>query len=386
MAYSILDYNKALNNGTTGYLAPIGPSKPGYIQGTANRVQDTPLNRTLPTNVYVAPKNATTGGGGGGQARDPHINPSTGVWDDEYYARMQGNANSARDSMLSAIQRRLDETRNLAKQKIQNATGTRDYVVNFINERFPQLIDRAKTAGARVIEDLSGQESDLNNLYARATAQARRRSESAALKNRNIARAGNRLGSSFYDETVAENQENLGRQLGESDLEKISKIAAIGTQKTRANQDTENVVQDLEMNKNQATFQAIDEYKRNVQEAEALERAGVLDFGEGVAEAEANLQARLDSINQWAQGMAMRKQELAATYGAGGAFDTRLEGMANTNNAFIQQNAATPKGTNLLSYAPTTMSAGANQPTNISAWANQGVDSTDDILKRLGLA
>lgn len=377
---SILDWNRDM-----GYAEPrryeagfVGPTRPGDYVGGVN-----PYNGERDPQTLGA--TAPTSGGGGGGSTDSHINPDTGVWDDEYYARMNANAQSGHQSMLSAIQRRLDETRNLAKQKISNATGTRDYIVDFINKRYPELQKRVEQQKANTFEDLDTQKTDLQTLYDRANAQARRRSESAALKNRMSARANNRLGSSFYDETVQGNQEGLGRTLGESDLERIGKVAAIGTQKTRAGQEFDNTINDLDTQKNQATYQALDEYKRAVQEGEALERAGVLDFGESEAAAAQNLQSRLDSINQWAQNLSMQKLSLGK-YDTGGTFDNSLSGMQTQNQNFLSSNAQTPAGNALGTYAPTTMASPATGGNNINPYANQGVRGTDDILKALGLS
>ena len=184
-----------------------------------------------------AQTSTTEGASGGGDYGSTLARMKSGqqIWDDNLLDRLNQGASSARDSMLSSIQRRLDETRNLAKQKMSNAEGTRNYVVDFINKRYPELQQRVEQQRTNTMEDLDTQETGLQTLYDRANAQARRRSESSALQNRMVARAGNRLGSSFYDETVANNQEELGKTLGASDLERIGKVAAIGTQKTRAN-------------------------------------------------------------------------------------------------------------------------------------------------------
>jgi hypothetical protein len=371
----LLNKPKTPQGGSNVFGAVPQPSK--KVLGTQSR------QPVIPSGPPSATQRMASNLGGGGGAPAPAQPPENNLYDD-----LQGSAESARNSTLDAIQRRLDETRTQARQQISNAEGTRNYIVDFINQRYPELINRVNQQRSDFEQDLSGQETDLTNLYERANAQARRRSESAALQNRMAARAGNRLGSSFYDESVQSNQENLGRTLGESDLERIGKMAAIGTQRTRGNQDFKNTINDLETQKNQATFQAVDEYKRNVQQAEALERAGVLDFGEGQAQAEANLQSRLDSIAQWAQGMAAQRQALELQYGQGGGFDSTLSRIGNANDEFVAGNADTPSGNAALTYAPTlsTPQAQTNNPVNLFANQGLGVRDTDDILRQLGLA
>lgn len=381
--------------GTTYSSRPIGTK----IYSTNGQTYPVASNQSFNNAPYINPVTvgsspasrgevlgASTGGGGSyGDFNKPDLSNQYKIDQYNLAKSQQGNAQSAHDSMLSAIQKRLDETRYQAKQQIDNATGTRDYVTKFINERYPQLIDRAQTAGNRLTEDLTGQATDLTNLYDRAVAQARRRSESAALQNRMNARSGNRLGSSFYDQAVQNNQEELGQNLGNTDREKIGKLAAIGTQKTRIGQDTENTIQDLESQKNQATYSAIDEYKKAVQQSEALSRAGVLDFGEGQAQAEQNLQSRLDSISQWAQTLALQKAQIAGKYDTGGTFDNSLSSLASSNNNFIRGNASTPAATNTANYQSTILGNPQAAASN-NFIANQGISKTDDILRQLGLA
>src|ERR1035437_4551697 len=245
--------------------------------------------------AYQAKNTQTGGAGTGGTGGNP---TPTGALPDT--SSLNNSANSGMNSTMAAIQNKLNLVRDQANQQIQNAQGTRDYVVNFINQRYPELINRATQAGQNLQQDLSGQKTDLTNLYDRAVAQARKRSEDAALTNRMAARAGNRLGSSFYDQIVQNNQENLGSTLGASDMERISKLAGIDTQSTRVQQDTNNQITDLNSQKDQATYSAFDEYKNAVQQADYLSKAGLADFGSEQAAAENNLQSKLDSIAQWA--------------------------------------------------------------------------------------
>lgn len=308
--------------------------------------------------------------------------------DDNLLARLSQNAQSGLDSTMSAIQNKLNLVRDQANQQISNATGTRDYIMDFINKRYPELQRRVEEQQGNLLGDLGTQKTDLTNLYDRANAQARRRAESAALQNRNAARAGNRLGSSFYDETVAQNQESLGSTLGASDLERIGKLAGIGTQETRVKQDTANTLNDLDTQKNQAAYQAIDEYNKSVQQAEYLSRAGLADFGTEQAQAEQNLQSRLDAIAQWAQGLAVQKMALDAQYGSNGAdgsVGSSLATLTGNTNDFLTKNASTPLGTNALNYSSKILGT-PQQISTSNPYANQGVSTTDDILKRLGLA
>lgn len=355
---------------------PIGPSKPGYVQGTANTVRDPnfigPVQPVNPIQRSVLGANSI---GGGSQ-----IVPSSNLTQ-----QLTDNARSGNSATIQAIQNRLNETRRQADQQISNATGARDYLTDFINKRYPELQGRVEQQRSNTIEDLGKQQTDLTNLYEKANAQARRRSESAALNNRMAARAGNRLGSSFYDQIVQDNQEGLGRTLGESDLERIGKIADIGTQRTRSNQEYDNTINDLDTQKNQAVYQAQDQYNKAVQAADALSRAGVLDFGEAEAQAAQGLQSRLDQIAQWAQGIQATQQNLSSQYSTGGAFDTGLSGLASGNQQFLTRNAVTPQANALQAYTPEGLTLNSGSGTDLanvlSLAGNQKQLTLDDILK-----
>ena len=332
--------------------------------------------------AYQAKNTQTGGAGTGGTGGNP---TPTGALPDT--SSLNNSANSGMNSTMAAIQNKLNLVRDQANQQIQNAQGTRDYVVNFINQRYPELINRATQAGQNLQQDLSGQKTDLTNLYDRAVAQARKRSEDAALTNRMAARAGNRLGSSFYDQIVQNNQENLGSTLGASDMERISKLAGIDTQSTRVQQDTNNQITDLNSQKDQATYSAFDEYKNAVQQADYLSKAGLADFGSEQAAAENNLQSKLDSIAQWAQGMAQQKQALDAQYGTtgdNGSVGTALANTATGNSAFLTNNAITPQATNVQNFSSALLGTGAqtngNNAANQMGMSNQKPLTLQDIL------
>lgn len=244
------------------------------------------------------------------------------------------NAQSDRDRTLGAIQARLNETRNLAGEKIKQATGDRDYIMDLINKRFPDLINRANARRTEAIGELDAEGVQLGQLYDRANAQARRRSEDAALQNRMSARAGNRLGSSFYDDAVASNQENLIDVLGASNQEEITKTDALGRRKSETGRYFDETVKDIEYQRDAASQQAISDYQNAVAQAEALSRAGVLDFGEAQAAAEANLSSKLDQINMWAQNIALQRGNLDKTYSTGNesitGFTTMTPELTNT--------------------------------------------------------
>jgi hypothetical protein len=378
-------YSNSTNQPVTSY-----PQKSSVLGASTSAQPAAPA----PAPHVQAPAPTGGGGGGGGGGTDyastlARMKAGQQQWDDNLLAQLQKSAQSGNDATMQAIQEKLNLVRGQAQQQIQNAQGTRDYVTNFINTRYPELQNRVEQQRTNALQDLGTQQTGLQNLYDQANATARRRAEDVALQNRMTARAGNRLGSSFYDQAVQSNQENLGRTLGASDLERIAKMAGIDTQKTRTNQDFNNTINDLDTQKNQAMYSALDEYNKAVQEANYLSNAGLADFGASQAQATQNLQSRLDSIAQWAQGMAQQKQALDAQYGTNGSdgtIGTRLADIGNQNASFLTQNAQTPAGSHLQNISLNTLALPQTATGNQYAYANQGLSKTDDILRQLGLA
>jgi hypothetical protein len=301
------------------------------------------------TPVYVNPatKNATTGG-------DSYSAPSQPVPSIDTSGFLS-SAQADRERTLGSIQNRLNEVRRLAGEKLGQATQDRDYIMESISTRFPELINRAESRRTESLGELDTEERKLGNIYDRANAQARRRTESAGLKNRMLARAGNRLGSSFYDDIVAENQEGLIRTLGESDLERADKVAAVGNRKGETNRYFDESIKDIEYTKEQATQQALRDYDAQVREAQALERAGVLDFGEAQAVAESNLSSRLDQINQWAMNIAAQRQSLDAAYGRG---TQAINSFQTYNDPLNTALSDTDDLTGLQAFAPNMLAGG----------------------------
>lgn len=107
---------------TSSAVRGSGGTLPGFNSGVGS---SSPTGGRAPAPV---PTPASGGGGGSGPARDPHINPATGVWDDEYYARnnqpneyekIRGTINSGFDSYV----RSLDEQLGLLPEKYDNLMG-----------------------------------------------------------------------------------------------------------------------------------------------------------------------------------------------------------------------------------------------------------------------
>ena len=265
---------------------------------------------------------------------------------------------------LEAIRARLNEVKNQAGGIRNRATDTRNYIMEMVERQFPELIQRAERKQESSIGELDKEQTTMERLYAKAQAQARRRSEQQALKNRMSARAGNRLGSSFYDDIVAENQENLIGTLGEADVEKLDKVDSINTRKGETKQYFEDMIFDINTQKQQAERQAVEEYNQLTAQADALERAGVLDFGEAEESARQQLESKLSQISSWADNMARTASGLNQTYGQA---DTGINSFNYLNEALqsaLGQNAGL---TGVQTMTPTAMKTGGGIDQNVLA-------------------
>jgi hypothetical protein len=232
--------------------------------------------------------------------------------------QLRNSATSSNQSTLNAIQNRLNEARRLAGEKRTQAKDNFDYLNKTIAERYPELLTRSEARRTSALGELDTQAKSTGDQYARADMQARRIAENAATDNRMAARAGNRLGSSFYNDIQGRNKENLATGLGASDLERISKLAAIGTRKSETGRYFDETDKDIENSKMDAEREAYTEYKNAVAIADQLDRAGVLDYGEGVAQAEQALQSRLGQIDSYVYSLEQQKLNFDNTVGAAG--------------------------------------------------------------------
>lgn len=307
---------------------PYRPTMPNVVtpSGTSMPYWQTSQTSSVPTS------HASTGGGGGG-SRPGGITP-----DGSYSVGYNGPGEAANPT-LDLIKARLDETRRLAREKVSNAGSERDYLLNYLKEQYGGLQTRATERLGTSLETLNQEGTGLETLYAKAAGNQRRRTANNETTNRQRARALNRLDSSFYDDIQAENSQDLVRSLGTLDTEEAGKQAALGTRKTETNQYFTNIQQDLDREQADQEHQAQSEYKRALQEADALDRAGVLDYGEGVAQAQQALQSRLDSIAEAAENMKLQRMQIAGQIASQGgninsfnAIDQQLQGTLGNNS------------------------------------------------------
>lgn len=354
MAYANFS-NQFVQNALKPTPAPVGQTMSGF--SPSNFINQF-VNRT-PQVSSISTQPSPTGG----------TRPGGYTPDGSYSVGYNGSGSgvSSGPSTLDLIRSRLDETRRLAREKVSNAASERDYLLNYLKDQYGTLQNRAKERLGTSLETLNQEGTGLSNLYEKSRGNQRRRTANNEVANRQRARALNRLDSSFYDDIQAENSADLTRSLGTLDTEESAKQSALGTRKTETNQYFTNIGQDLDREQADQEHRAQSEYQRALQEADALDRAGVLDYGEGVAQAQQALESRLDSIAQAADNMRLQRTQIAGQLAAQGgninsfnAIDSQLQNTLGNNSGLeavlarilpqlgIAQNTG-PETANLLS-------------------------------------
>lgn len=212
---------------------------------------------------------------------------------------------------LDAIRSVLEEKKRLARDKISSAGAQKDYLLNYLKEQYGGLQTQAQEKSKSALDTLGQEGTNLANIYARAQGDQRRRTANAEVANRQQARAMNRLDSSFYDSIQAGNRADLSRGLGVLGSEQAGKEAALETRKTDTQKYFENLQLDLSREQADQEHQAQAEYQQALQEAEALDRAGVMDFNVGAEQAQQQYQSRLDRIQEIVGQMALQAQAIA---------------------------------------------------------------------------
>lgn len=221
-------------------------------------------------------------------------------------------------STLDLIRERLKAAQDQAGQAVQRATQNKNDTLGFITDQYGNLQSQAKQRLQSSLDTLGQEGTKLTDIYGRAAGDQRRRTANADLTNRNRARAMNRLDSSTYDNLQGQNTADLTRSLGVLDQEQANKQAALGTRTTDTTNYFNNLGQQLDTEQTHLKQQALSEYQQAVDQADALSKAGVMDFNQGLAQAQQQLQSRLDGIAQSASNLALSRQQAAAQIAAAG--------------------------------------------------------------------
>jgi len=359
-----------------------GPTQQTYRQaGATVKTALAPTNPTDTTKTTLNDTGGGGGGGGGGAGGGGGGQGDTGV----RTLSPEEIAAQERQSKLNAIAARLQLMRDIARRNIETARGIRDEVVGNIANTFSNLRTSAQNRLNAALENLAQEDLGVLNLYGRAAGTARRAMESALTRNRMLARAMNRLNSSFYDDRQAGVVEGGRQSIADLAQEEAAKRAAIGTRKTETQNWFEQQVNNLEAEEAQLKSQAEREYQAQVNAAADMERAYGIDSLEAAEEAERQYASKLAQIDAYIQDRGARLLEVAAATGKN--IGDVLNSFQAINDKLAQAlgvNRALTYGQNLSSYLPTFSGvATSDQIANYLPFYQQQGSTRDEIEERL---
>jgi hypothetical protein len=276
-------------SGVANYSGPIGPSKPGFIQGTANTVADpvyqAPTNNTAPTNTN------TDGGSGGPDLSNP-VKQREYAQSQGYDSWEQMMADQARQSNAD-IMKEVDDAYNgfmsAADQQQNTATNSYNSLNSDISNIFNQQRDEARTGvaqGNRSIDETSQESLQGKNSI---IDQARRSLQEAGIgagqrfgQGSDMARAlgeyattGFQRASASAHDTYQNAQVKLNNQRMKLQEDYTSFINKIGVQETTQKNDAYRNFQDVlaqintakataGVNRSQMRVQAIQDLRDNL--------------------------------------------------------------------------------------------------------------------------
>lgn len=201
------------------------------------------------------------------------------------------------NSILDIIRSKLSEARRMAQERVAQAGSLRDETLGQIG----QFRDRAKQYNT---EDLSKIMTSFDGIKG----NARQTSQDIEAKNRAAARGLGRFGTSTYENALFKGNENLGKQLGNINLEQASN-----------NQEANRLLDNRYTQADANATNAQDQYATSMSNANALENQGLLDYGTDVNSAQTAYNQRLQAQDNANQQLALlRQQVLGQTTGLTG--------------------------------------------------------------------
>lgn len=278
------------------------PSDPKFAAG--NAFQTSP----------VATSNNGGGSAGGG---DAHINPSTGVWDDNYFAsQQQNNVNSREQQVRGEIDNgyngyfgQLDSILN------EGLPGQKAAQEGIVNSQYDQGVNQLNTQKALGQQDLQGQRD-------KAGTQQAKTLQDLSDNIRNLFQSGNvYLGARGASDSSASNQYAYGltkmgsQQRGDVTAQYAGINNDINARETRLNEIHSGQINDLKSQHDQQVNQIAQWFGEQQNALKQAKAQGQLQKGQDLASLSQNLlnvalqqlqtvqqeaQAKRQSLDQWA--------------------------------------------------------------------------------------
>lgn len=311
-------------------------------------------------------------GGGTGTGFGGYQAPNTDAQKD--------TAEDIKESDLERIQKSMDSIYDLTNDSIDQYGRLRDEAVSNIGQTYGGLQESAKQKVGTTLENLGQERVGVYDTYGTAKGESRRALESAITKNRMLARAMNRLNSSFYDDRQAEASETGARNIGGLAREEAGKIAGIGTRETESKNWGEQTALAIQQEQASLEQEARKEYENSVRQATAIRDQYGIDSVAEIEEAENRYRSSLSAIDQYVQSVGLQIAQIMATNAS--AMSSNISNYA-PDLGFLMNNSELGGLEDIETFQGAT-NTGAN-PGNL---VNQGVQQDgglDELLKRLGI-
>lgn len=224
-------------------------------------------------------------------------------------------ANGQAQARLALIQERLNNLRGTVGAQKGEAQSYLTETLGNIGSTYGNLVQSGKDKLGTIMSNLGQERVGVENQYGQAAGKARRAIENAITRNRMVARATNRLDSSFYDDRYNNLQEEGRGTQAELGSEQASKITGIGTRQTEAQNDFARQEQALQLEQKQLEQQAQREARQRIMELEDLEPNAGIDASLDKEDVVSNLYSTLDSIRGRAEQQRMQLLGLIAQGG-----------------------------------------------------------------------
>lgn len=280
-------------------------------------------------------------------AQDPHINPASGVWDDNYYAKTYGSGGSSSSSGGSSLNFDdiVKKTIELQKQANQPAVDSLNASIPEINTQYSGAIQRAE-----------GQRKPLEDRYANLIGEIKGNQTSS--ENRQTVSTRNELGrrglvgGGLYDQTLTDAVNPITQQYTgmlkdtgiaqEQGLASITDlIANLTGQQVNATRGVQNSIAQLQSGAASTGIQqGIGQYNTQVQQAEqqrqAEENARQQAIQNALAQSQQNFaQQQYNQITlpeSKLQQQTLQKQLSKVTGGVSGSGASQYYGNTTTSN------------------------------------------------------
>lgn len=318
---------------------------------------------------------------GGGNTGGGNVGGNVGIGDNGGFS----DANSEYDRKKASIMSKLQLMKDEAQRLRGSAKGQFDFTTGEVGRNYGALKNLNTEKLNQSLNTLTGEDTNVQNIYGRLGGNTRRAMESALSRNRVLNRAMGSLGSSFYSNSQGDTTNTGMTAINDAGSELAAKRAAIEGQKSATTTDFGQNEVAIGAEENSLKNKALLEYNNAVANADLLEKNYNIDSVEAIDEADNKLASSLQAIRDYVTDKSIATQASGASSGIYGNFvknynaKSPIESTLNTNDAVNSANkfiagANTPSLNNIASSANNAISQ--YNPNDPNFWINKNKKKT----------